>query len=130
MKDNLTDSAILRDLGRRLEGERLRQNLKQSDLAKLTGISTKTIYNVEEGRGGSMRTLIALLRGLNQLDALDAVVPDPGLSPIQLSDLRGKQRQRASTPRGASNDLPKVAEEPASWRWGDEAQADSQNSPE
>jgi hypothetical protein len=46
-----------------------------------------------------LETLVKLLRALDRLESLDAFLPAPGLSPLQLLELRGKQRRRASRPR-------------------------------
>jgi len=115
-----SDSALLKDLGERLKAERLRQNVTQGVLAERTGLARKTIVNVEAGKGGSLGTLVALLRGLGRLDALDGILPDSGLSPIQLSDLRGKERQRATGSRGNVASTTRVAEDSPEWKWGDE----------
>jgi hypothetical protein len=42
-------------------------------------------------------TLIQILRALNALDEIDSFLPDPGISPLQLAMMRGKERQRASS---------------------------------
>jgi hypothetical protein len=63
-----------------------------------------------------MGTLLGVLRALGRLENLDAFLPDPGPSPIQLAKLQGKERQRASGPREA------IVKEEAKegWKWGDE----------
>ena len=43
------------------------------------------------------------LRALDQLENLDALLPEPGLSPLQLAKLKGKTRQRASGSRGSDD---------------------------
>jgi hypothetical protein len=40
--------------------------------------------------------MIAILRELDALDNLDAFLPDPGISPLQIAKMQGKKRQRAS----------------------------------
>ena len=49
----------------------------------------------------------------NRLENLDAVVPEPAISPIQLVSMRGRIRQRASS-------RTRESEPPADWSWGDE----------
>lgn len=38
---------------------------------------------------------IRILRALGKMDALDAFLPEPGLSPLQLARLKGRERKRA-----------------------------------
>lgn len=99
---NLNDAAVLLEIGRRLRRERLNADLTQQQLAQQVGLSRKTIQNAEDGKNCSLESIIRMLRGLNILDQLDAFLPDPGPSPIQLARLRGKERQRASGRRGSA----------------------------
>lgn len=102
---NLNDAAVLLEIGRRLRRERLNADLTQQQLAQQVGLSRKTIQNAEDGKNCSLESIVRMLRGLNILDQLDAFLPDPGPSPVQLARMRGKERQRASgrrrTRRGA-----------------------------
>ena len=92
----LSDKAILREIGRRLKRKRLDQNLTQQSLAEIAGLNRSTISEAENGVSVSMQTLIQILRALHVLDQIDAFLPDPGLSPLQLAKMKGKERQRAS----------------------------------
>ncbi|MEY4488953.1 MAG: hypothetical protein RIQ79_1461 [Verrucomicrobiota bacterium] len=113
-----TDVAWQRDLGARLQAHRLNQNFSQAELAAATGIARKTITNIETGHGGTMLTLIALLRGLGLINQLDNFLPVPGPSPIQLVRLAGKQRRRASGRRKPADALEESAKP---WTWGPNA---------
>jgi len=93
--------------------------VSQAALAREAGIARKTITNLEAGEGCSMGTLLAVLRALGRLENLDAFLPDPGVSPIQLAKLKGRQRQRASRYEEAAARSAKVAEGKP-WTWGDE----------
>lgn len=112
------DLAWQQDLGARLQAHRLNQNLSQAELAAATGLARKTITNLETGHGGTLLTLIAVLRGLRLLDRLDAFLPEPGPSPIQLAKLAGKQRRRATGHRKPTD---AVEEAPKPWTWGPNA---------
>lgn len=92
----LSDKAILKEIGRRLKRKRLEQNMTQQSLAHIAGLNRATISEAENGISFSMQTLIQILRALHALDQIDAFLPDPGLSPLQLAKLKGKERQRAS----------------------------------
>jgi putative transcriptional regulator len=106
-----SDSETLKELGRRLKRARLNINMSQEQLARQSGLSRKTITNVESGIGGSLHTLIAILRGLGLLAELNAFIPQPGISPVQLAKLQGKQRKRASQKRS------KTTKNTDDWKW-------------
>lgn len=109
----MNDAAVLREIGHRLRRERLNSDLSQAELAGRVGLARKTIQNAEDGRNCSLETMIRMLRGLGRLDQLDAFLPDPGPSPVQLAKLKGKERQRASgSRRRRSND-----DQDDGWQW-------------
>ena len=119
IEEQLSDGAILKEIGERLKRERLNQNVSQAELAREAGIVRKTITNLETGEGCSMTTLLAVLRALGRLENLDAFLPDPGISPIQLAKLKGKQRQRASGGHDREAESLEVAENEEGWTWGE-----------
>ncbi len=118
------DAAILREIGQRLEQARLQRNMTQATLSDLTGVSRRTIQKTEEGEVSTLKTLIALLRGLGELDQLNLLLPETPLSPIQLVKLRGKVRRRASgagrKSRSKDSSSPMQINEPKEkWQWGE-----------
>jgi len=86
---------ILRELGSRLRDYRLQQNLPVAEVAERAGLSRNTIGNAETGRDPRLSTVVRILRVLGKLDALDAFLPPPLLSPMQLLQNKGKKRKRA-----------------------------------
>ncbi len=96
---HLSDPEILAELGRRLRRYRLQQNLSQADLARDAGVGTRTVRNVEQGGDTQLGTLLRILRALGRLDALDAFLPRPGVSPMELLRAGGRERRRASARR-------------------------------
>jgi transcriptional regulator with XRE-family HTH domain len=106
------------ELGRRLEAIRLQENISQADLAAEAGVSRRTITRLENGGGISVETLIRLMRALGVAHRLEALLPEPGIRPIDRIRLKGKQRQRARRP---------AVTESGDWTWGndDEAHDDS-----
>jgi len=90
-----TDKEILAELGRRLGRYRLQQNVTQEDLARAAGVSTRTIRNAEGGADTQLSTVVRILRALGRLDALDAFLPRPGVSPMELLRTGGVERKRA-----------------------------------
>jgi len=99
---SMTDTAIADEMGRRLNGLRLRSNLSQQEVATSTGLSLKAVQTAEKG-GSKLLTYIKILRALNALDSLESFLPDHWISPLQLMKLKGKKRQRASGSRKNKN---------------------------
>ena len=94
-----TDEEIVRDLGRRLSTYRLQMNLTQDEMAAQTGLNQKTISHAESGKDPRLSTIIKILRALRRLEALDAFLPKPGISPLMLAKMAGRERRRARKPR-------------------------------
>ena len=90
-----TTPEILGELGSRVRATRLRMNLPQADLAREAGVSERTVRGLEQGHDVQLSTFVRVLRALRQVDDLDELLPDPGVSPIQLLKNKGRQRQRA-----------------------------------
>jgi hypothetical protein len=65
-------------------------------LARRAGVSRRVVLDLEAGKGCGLNSFIEILRSLRKLDQLDAFLPDPGISPLQLAKLRGRERQRAT----------------------------------
>ena len=100
--NEMSDSAILNLLGKRIQKERLNQNITQSDLAHRAGIGRTVLTRLENGKGCTLSSLIRILRILGKIDQIDLLLPEPGLSPVQLSKLSGRERLEASGKRGLS----------------------------
>jgi transcriptional regulator with XRE-family HTH domain len=110
----LTDDAILAELAARLTHARLRQKLSQQDLASLAGVAKRTVERLEAGEPAVLTNLIRVLRALNLIEALDALLPVSTPSPIEQLERRSKPRRRAA------RKTPKSATPKAPWTWGDE----------
>lgn len=98
----LTDEGILKELGERLQRLRLSKNISQEDVANVAGLNRTTIVSLESGSNPKLITLVQALRALQALDGLDSFLPEPGVSPLKLAELQGKERQRASASRTVS----------------------------
>jgi transcriptional regulator with XRE-family HTH domain len=88
------DSAILREIGGRLEALRKARRLSQNEAATLSGISRRTLYNAEQGLNPTLLTLIRLLRTYGRLGAVDTFIPVPEISPIQELERRERSVER------------------------------------
>ncbi len=114
----MSEEMILQELGQRLERERLNRDVTQQELANQSGVSLRTIKNVESGRGCGVATLIGILRGLGMLNRLEQLLPETPISPIQLAKLKGREKKRASGRRKKTSQPTQVRE--SQWKWNDE----------
>ena len=87
--------SLSKELGARLKQARLNQNLTQLEVSERAGLSRKTILNAEKGKV-YLDAFVAILLALDLEDQLDLMLPPQIISPIQLSKMQGKKRQRAS----------------------------------
>ena len=94
-----TTEETLREVGHRLRAFRLQQNLTVGDLARRAGVGARTLSRAELGENSSLDTLVRILRALGRLEALDAFLPEPLPSPLQLATGRSRARKRARAPR-------------------------------
>lgn len=115
INSDLTDGAVLQELGSRLARLRLQRNLPQSQLADEAGVNRKAVVRVEAGEPVQLVTLVRILRALGRLDALDAAVPELEPSPIELLESRQGVRRRAR--RSSSGEGRRGG---SGWRWADE----------
>ena len=75
IEPDLTDSAILEELGERLRNFRLDLNFSQTELAREAKISLNTIIRMESGLSTQLSNLLKVLRALDQLPILEILVP-------------------------------------------------------
>jgi transcriptional regulator with XRE-family HTH domain len=113
IESQLSDPALLRELGARLTGVRLERNLTQAALAELAAVSKRTLERLESGEVGTQLSgFVRVCRALGLVERLDALVPEPVPSPVAQLKLQGKARRRASGKRLR----PKHAK---AWTWGE-----------
>jgi transcriptional regulator with XRE-family HTH domain len=118
LTSELTDEALLRELGARLERRRIDANLTQAQLAEEAGISKRTLERIEAGDSTDFVMLIRVLRALKLIEDLERLIPDLPQSPITLLRQRGRERKRAGHPRARSGRA--EVEKPGSpWKWDD-----------
>lgn len=102
--------AIIEALGARLEEIRLARNITQADLAKEAGVSRSTLTRLSIGKPVSLDSFVRVMQALRLADHLAALLPDPGVRPVDRVRLEGSERKRARRKRV----------EPSVWTWGDE----------
>lgn len=104
---------LISALGAQIEGYRISRNFKQEDLAERAGISRSTLARLEAGKGGTLDSLVRVLRALAIEDRLLNVVPDARLSPLDPRSDTVKVRRRVRQSASKSPDQ--------KWSWGEEA---------
>ena len=80
------DTEILQEIGRRLQSLRTSRNLSQAEAAELSGLSRRTLYSAEHGDNPTLLTVLRLLRTYGRLGAVDAFIPVPEVSPLEVID--------------------------------------------
>jgi len=113
IKSELSDGAILQELGSRLARLRVDHNLTQSMLAEQAGVSKRTVERLESGEVATQLSgFLRVCRVLGLVDHFESLVPDSVASPMEQLKQLGRKRQRASSKK-------KQPSEPKKWTWGE-----------
>lgn len=92
----MTDLAIVEQIGRFIKHTRLSKNKTQEQLATDSGLNRWTISQIENGESVTLTSLIQLLRALDVLYVLDHFEVNEAISPLAYAKLKKEQRKRAS----------------------------------
>lgn len=114
-----SSEAIIAALGKRLDEIRLSRNIAQADLAREAGVSRSTLTRLADGRPVSLDSFVRVMQALHLADHLAALLPDPGVRPVDRVRLEGTERQRASGRRTQAHPSSPSPSSPT-WTWGDE----------
>jgi transcriptional regulator with XRE-family HTH domain len=112
----LTDMAVLHEIGDRLERRRIDAGLTQAQLAEEAGISKRTVERIEAGDSTDFVMLLRVLRVLKLLEGLDQSVPDLPQSPLSLLKGHGRARKRVGHSRRPPEGTASVKPAPP-WKW-------------
>lgn len=93
---NLSDNALVKEIGKKLKQMRLNKNITQDELAKISGLDRTTISQLENGRPATLLTLVQVLRALDKLELLNIFSTEPEISPLEAAKLKRQTRKRAS----------------------------------
>lgn len=118
LHSELTDTAVLQELGARLERRRIDANFTQAELAEEAGISKRTLERIETGHSTDFALLLRVLRVLKLVDGLESLIPPAAPSPIALLKLKGRSRKRAGHPRNKAAHT-EIREPSKPWKWGE-----------
>ncbi|MDD3904743.1 MAG: helix-turn-helix transcriptional regulator [Sphaerochaeta sp.] len=115
LQEYLSDDAVLQEIGIRIARLRIEHELTQEQLADKSGVSKPTVERLERGQPVQSITLIRIFRSLGLLSALDSLLIDETIRPMETLLKKGKQRQRVR-----KSTTQKKSPTPSTFRWGDE----------
>ena len=98
--NELSDNAVLEQIGRFVQQSRLKQNKSQQQIADATGVNRSTLSQIENGKGGTLISLIQILRVLGQMSFVKVFQVEDRPSPMYLATLEMKKRKRARSTKG------------------------------
>jgi len=90
----MSDAAIVSEIGNFIKQTRLNQQITQNQLAKRAGLNRWTLSQIENGQAINLMSLIQILRALNALDELRVFEVNEEISPIAYAKLKKKPKQR------------------------------------
>ena len=91
----MTDIAIIGQIGRFIKHTRLGKNKTQAQLARDAGLNRWTLSKIENGESITLSSLIQLLRALDALYVLNNFELNEDISPLAYAKLKKEQRERA-----------------------------------
>ena len=89
---------------------RLSRNWTREKLAQEAGVSSRTIANLEEGRGITFNTVIRIMKAFGLQGNLNVLFPDTTIQPMELVETGGKDRKRERKEKRNRKTSPK-------WKW-------------
>ena len=97
--NEVSDAAVLEEMGRRLAQVRLGQNLSQAQLAEKADVAKRTVERLESGRvAPQLAGFIRICRALDLVERFELLVPELAASEAVPPHFVGRKRRRASTP--------------------------------
>jgi transcriptional regulator with XRE-family HTH domain len=97
IESNQTPEELSHLLGERLRRLRLRKNYTQDQTAKRAGLSRRSIFSLENGRSGTIDSLVRVLKALDSTEGLLLIAPEASISPLSiLHSPREQKRARRS----------------------------------
>ena len=99
----MTDAAIVEQIGRFIKQSRIEQNKTQLQLAKEAGLNRWTLSQIENGGTVNLSSLIQLLRALDVLYVLNHFELIEEISPLAYAKLRKKKKQRVRDKKNDNN---------------------------
>ncbi len=109
----LTDEAVLRELGGRLASARIEHGLTQAALAEQAGVSKRTVERLESGEVATQLSgFLRVCRAIGLLERLELLLPEPAPGPMAQLKQQSRKRRRATGKKAATG-------APKPWTWGE-----------
>lgn len=89
----MTDVAIVAQIGHYIKQTRVKQRKTQAQLAEAAGLNRWTISQIENGEAVTLTSLIQLLRALDVLNVLDGFEVQDEISPMAYAKLKKQQKK-------------------------------------
>lgn len=100
---------IIKEIGKRIKDKRISMNLTQYELSQRSGLSPRSISDLENGSNLSLKSLIPVMKALGIISNLDLLVTESALNPYDALE-HGRNKERVRKSKQKSNE----------WKWGDE----------
>ena len=102
-----SNKEIIEELGKRIKRQRINNGLTQLELANKSGLSLRTITNIECGKDTKLSAIISILRAENILSNVDLLIEEETIRPSDYLQLK-KPRERVGSKKVSKN---------SSWTW-------------
>ena len=117
ISEHLSNQQIMAEIGSRFLTARVNMDISQAELSDRSGVSTKTIGHLENGRKSTgLLNMIAIMRVLNLIDEMEHFMPKPPPSVRSFIAEGGKIKVR----KRASSNSSQHQRDTSEWKWGDE----------
>lgn len=100
----MTDLAIVAEIGYFIKNTRVKQNKTQAQLAQEAGLNRWTVSQIENGEPITLTSLIQLLRALDCLSVLDKFKVQEEISPLVYAKLKKQQQKERVRQRSIKKD--------------------------
>lgn len=94
IKNSTPGNQILKELGARLARIRKQRGYSQSKLAQDAGIGVATLRRLEAGHDTQMETWLKLMKSLQMISSIDALLPEVYQSPMAEVMASKKRRKK------------------------------------
>ena len=96
------DKEILKELGLRLARVRKQQGYSQSRLAEDAGIGVATLRRLEAGHDTQMETWLKLMKSLQMIASIDALLPEIYKSPMaEVLSVKKRKKKKSAASSGS-----------------------------
>jgi transcriptional regulator with XRE-family HTH domain len=90
----MSDVAIVRQIGNYIKQVRLQQRKTQAQLANIAGLNRWTISQIENGDSITLTSLLQVLRALDSLYVLNTFEVTDEISPLEYAKLKKHKKER------------------------------------